>query len=245
MAVGDIRDDLRQRAPGLGGTLLDEPGVIGMLSPAIPFPCYVYDAAADLAAVMPRLLASSPVPRVHITEAHPGRDQLEGAGWDLDQCVTQMVLPLAQRFGPAPDVPGVELERVVVPDGIEEFHAAMSAGFGDALDHPEAEVPRDVILSQGIRLFVARDENGAILGTAGARRRSRGATLFAISVLPKARGRGIGSALTTRATEEMFDAGASSVQLQATVAGHSVYEHAGFGMAGRWVFYRPRVTAAR
>jgi len=100
-------------------------------------------------------------------------------------------------------------------------------------------LPPEVIGAYGIGAFVARQGSDDVIGTAAWRRRARGAQLFAISVHPDHRKRGLGGALTTVAAEAALRSGVDFVQLQATDAGYHVYERAGFGRAGGWVFYRP------
>ena len=239
IAIGDIEDDLRSRHVELGGRLVESPGMIGLLNSPIPYPCYVHADEADLRNVLPRLLNSRPVPRVHLISSHPDRDLLEESGWQVQQEVTQMVLPRSAASSTCPSIDGVTFEELEIPEGIASFYAGMTAGFGDALGDAEEELPREVIATQGIHLFVARDDADQVIGTAGARRRSGGANLFAISVVPGHRDRGIGSALTALASLAMFETGACSIQLYATEEGHRVYERAGFGVAGHWAFYRP------
>lgn len=242
MAVNDILEDLRAHVAEPGGTLLERPGVMGLLDSPIPFPCYVHTVDADLPGILPLLEACRPVPRLHVVDGHPALGLLADRVWPLEQRVRQMVLQTGDHL-PDDECPAdVVLGAAPIPQGIPAFHAAMAAGFGDDLEDAERELPAEVITSQGICLFVARDQGGRIIGTAGARRRGRGANLFAISVVPEHRGRGIGGALTVRASRAMFEAGAQSVQLHATEAGHRVYERAGFEVAGRWSCYRPPVT---
>lgn len=237
LSVRDIVEDLSAHASL--GRVQEWPGAIGILDSPIPFPCYVHGVEADLALILEQLLRSRPVPKLHVVADHPDLALVEAAGWVAEQRVTQMVLTELHRVRHCPPVPGVSYERLAIPQGIPAFYAGMTAGFGEELGDAEEELPREVIVTQGIWLFVARDGQGQVIGTAGARRRGQGANLFAISVVPEHRGRGIGGALTALASQAMLDAGACSVQLHATEAGHGVYERTGFATAGAWLFYRP------
>ena len=238
VAVEELQATARTGAETFGGRLFTLPGAIGVTHAHIPLACWVYEPTADLAAVIAACSPSVPRVPVNVVAEHPDQPLLLEAGWRVDEHVTEMVL-----LEPVQDVSqppaGVTIEPVRVPDGVEEFHAAMARGFEAPLDEPEQWLPLAAISSAGVQLLVARDETGAVIGTAGLRRRGRGASLYAISVPPSRRGRGIGAALTARAAQLAFERGAALVQLQASSSGYPVYERAGFRAAGRWVFYGP------
>jgi GNAT superfamily N-acetyltransferase len=235
LAVDELRTSTRTFAETFGGELLLLPGVSGVLHGAVPLPCWVYDVTADLRAVVHRC-AGTATP-LHVIADHPDQDVLREAGWHFADAVTEMVLLSSAGAGP-PAPAGVVVEGVRL-EGLDEFYAAMAVGFETSPDAPERWLPRAAGRTDGVQLLLARDRDGRAVGTAGLRRRGRGASLFAISVPPSLRGRGIGAALTAHAARAAFDLGAELVQLQASAAGLPVYERAGFRAAGHWAFYEP------
>jgi GNAT superfamily N-acetyltransferase len=237
VAVEELRLSSQVGAETFGGHLFELPGVVGVLGGSLPLPCWVYEPTADLEAVAARFAGSGSA--VHVVADHPDQELLLGGGWQVAEALTEMVLvpPLGEQ--PAAP-PGVVIEHVQVPEGVAEFYATMARGFEAAESAPEMWLPRAATETQGVQLLLARDQRRAPVGTAGLRRRGRGASLFAISVPPSHRGRGIGTALTARAAQAAFGRGAELVQLQASAAGLPVYERAGFRAAGDWVFYEPR-----
>jgi len=216
-----------------GGHLVELPGAAGVVGSAIPIPCWVHDPTADLRAVIDALAAAGEPGPVHIVAEHPQQNLLVNEGWKLEERVTEMVLLDRPEPGPYP----VSIDRVEVPSGLDEFYAAMARGFEVSGNEPETWLPRPAAAVDGVNLFLARDDDGHVIGTAGMRRRGPGAGLFAISVPPALRGRGLGEALTRHASAFAFDLGAEHVQLQASPDGYSVYERVGFRPVGRWVFY--------
>lgn len=238
-AVADVIATARQTYDKYGGELFERPGVIGVVNSRILIDCWVYGDDVDLGPVLAYLKTTAPWPNLNVVMSHPDLALVEKAGWIIEEQATQMVLPRRDALVAVEPPPGVRIEPVVVPDGIAEFHAAMNVGFGGSPGDAESWLPTEVILTSGPGLYVARDENAAVVGTAAWRRRVRSGSLFAISVPPAHRGRGIGGALTTAASAAAFDSGVEFVQLQATAAGHHVYERAGFRVAGVWMFHRP------
>ena len=239
LAVDDIVADTRAAYERFGGELIERPGVIGIVNSRIPRDCWIYEPDVELDDLLRQLAASSPRPQVNLVAAHSGHALVEAAGWVVDEHTTQMVLPTADALVGVDAPPGVRIEPVIVPNGIDELHAAMDAGFEAKPGSAVGWLPREVIVTYQIGLFVARQPTGDVIGTAGWRRRARGAQLFAISVHPDHRRLGLGGALTTVAAEAALASGLDFVQLQATDAGYHVYERAGFGRAGGWTFYRP------
>jgi ribosomal protein S18 acetylase RimI-like enzyme len=234
LAVTEILGTVAGSHDRFGGRLVELPGASGVVGSEIPIPCWVHDRDADLRGVLDALAAGGEPGPVHIVDDHPDQALLLRAGWELDERVTEMVLLERPATGPHT----VRVERVAVPDGVDALYAAMARGFEVSPEEPEAWLPRQATEVEGVQLFLARGPDGEAIGTAGLRRRVRGAGLFAISVPPEHRGRGIGEALTRHAAQAAFDHGAELVQLQASPDGYGVYARVGFQPAGRWAFYR-------
>lgn len=237
LALEQLRLDVRSRQQAFGGRLLTLPGALGVADASVRIPCWVHDPAADLGEVIAACRTSrTPMP-IHILADHPDQQLVLDAGWVLAEHLTEMLLlePPPPRDAP----PGVAIEPVRVPGGLEEFYAAMARGFEAHPHEPEQWLPRAAIATDGVQLLVARDDAGAVVGTAGLRPRGDGANLYAISVPPQHRRQGIGTALTAAAAQAAFAQGAALVHLHASPAGYPIYERAGFRVVGSWALYDP------
>lgn len=93
-------------------------------------------------------------------------------------------------------------------------------------------------------VFLA-EEDGVALGTGAALRMGTTGWIGGVCVVPEARGRGLGGAITAAAVEWLRDRGAATVLLYATALGQPVYERLGFvtdGAADLWVGEAPGVA---
>ena len=85
------------------------------------------------------------------------------------------------------------------------------------------------------RVFVAEDEDGAVVGTAVVTVNGPVAWIGTIWVASKARGRGLGTALTMATIDAADAAGARTLLLVATDAGRPLYERLGFATQTAYV----------
>jgi predicted N-acetyltransferase YhbS len=114
--------------------------------------------------------------------------------------------------------------RLAEPADVDAALGVMSVGFGSPYGKPSvhtltAEAPEG-------RLMVAEREDGTIVGTAGAVSFGPSAWVGGVAVLPEARGRRLGEALTAAALDAIGPH--DTIQLLATAVGQPIYERLGF-----------------
>jgi ribosomal protein S18 acetylase RimI-like enzyme len=157
------------------------------------------------------------------------------AGLAVDECpLLVLAEPLPASRPGAAEVSVLDADSDLVPAAI----AAVSAGFAGTDD---VAVPSDKAVARWRRLMdagliataIALDADGTVVG--GGSHIPRGSTteLVGIAVLPRARGRGVGEALTRALVEDAAAQGVDTVFLSArddTVA--RVYERVGFRRVG-------------
>ncbi len=139
-----------------------------------------------------------------------------------------LVAPAALR--PGPDVPGLEVERVVGLCRLATFTSTLVEGMGGA---PVPDLPPIAREPAGTDCYLG------LLGgepVATAIRYSDGgvAGIYGVATLARARRRGIGRAMTEHALRDGFAVGDQRGFLQATEIGRPLYEAMGF----RWAFDR-------
>jgi predicted N-acetyltransferase YhbS len=114
--------------------------------------------------------------------------------------------------------------RLAGPGDLDAALGVMSVGFGSPYTRPSvhtlsAEAPEG-------RLLVAENAEGTIVGTAGALSFGPTAWVGGVAVLPEARGKRLGEALTAAALDAIGEH--PTVQLLATPVGRPIYERLGF-----------------
>lgn len=147
--------------------------------------------------------------------------------------------PLLVLDGPVhlPSAPGVTVEMLDPDDPrVADARAAVSAGF-EGRDDLRPERVAAVIVQRAraglIRVVGAFADTGRAVGGGTSAPRGTTTELTGIAVLPRARGRGVGAAITAVLARDGLDAGATTVWLSATddvVA--RVYERVGFVRVG-------------
>jgi GNAT superfamily N-acetyltransferase len=131
---------------------------------------------------------------------------------------------------PVPDVAvdGLEIDTAVNPDEVWVFErTAVRAGGGDdaLAAHPPFSIHgRESGQVPGLRLILGKLD-GRPVGTAVAARWAGGVCITGVTVVPEARGRRVGSALTAAALRWAPGVPAS---LSASALGYHVYERLGF-----------------
>jgi ribosomal protein S18 acetylase RimI-like enzyme len=148
---------------------------------------------------------------------------------------------LAQKL-PEPELPaGTRIDRVADGRALVDFTAVAAAGFG--LHGLPAKVAQQILgdatraLSPELAFYLAYvDERPA--ATAISLLSHGIAGLYWIASLPELHRRGLGSAITRRASNDAFDAGAGAVILQASTHGEPVYRRLGYRtlVEYRWYF---------
>jgi GNAT superfamily N-acetyltransferase len=97
-------------------------------------------------------------------------------------------------------------------------------------------IPRAMESDPDVRLFTAYLD-GRPVGSSGAIRTSEVASVVAVGVIPEARRRGVGTAVSWAAVEAGRDWGCDAVLLEATEMGYAVYEAMGFQTITRYVAF--------
>lgn len=146
--------------------------------------------------------------------------------------------PLMVLADPAPtSLPdGLRVELLDADDArLPMVYAAVSAGFAETDDVGSPKDPgalREAVASGVLRMVGAFDDSG-VLGGGSHSPRGRVTELTGIAVLPRARGRGVGAALTAALVEDARSLGVGTVFLSAgspRVA--AIYGRVGFRTVG-------------
>ena len=148
--------------------------------------------------------------------------------------VEKCPLLVLRRLG-APTPAGVTTRVLQVDDDLEPVLGVVAAAFGGSDEvHPHPGGPRRAMMAAGLlRLVAAYDDDGTVIG--GGSHSPRGVTteLTGIAVLPRARGRGVGAALTTALVVDARARGTTTCFLSAQDdAVARVYARVGFGRVG-------------
>jgi ribosomal protein S18 acetylase RimI-like enzyme len=143
-----------------------------------------------------------------------------------------MVVEDAGRLDAAQKVTGLVIRELAPREA--EVHARVAAlGF---------EVPSDTFLqlmtppllaAPGVRCYVGEVDGQPVTTGLGVTLGSR-VGIFNIATLPEHRRRGYAAAITARAVEDGFDAGAKWSFLQSSEQGYKVYERLGFRTMEAW-----------
>lgn len=134
---------------------------------------------------------------------------------------------LAPLPDPASLPPGVTVERVATVERLRVYNDTVAAGFGmprewlAPLDAPEMLAFPDAVFYLGLL-------DGVPVATAMRCATHRVAGVYNIAVLPQARRRGIGAALTRHAALDGADEGCPASVLQASEEGFPVYQRMGY-----------------
>jgi GNAT superfamily N-acetyltransferase len=180
---------------------------------------------------------------------HETTPSLLGAAGDAGLDVAENPLlvfdePVDEPGGGRVDEPAHRV-RVLGPDDdlLPEVVGAIGAGFRgtDAVEAGDPGTRSDLIRAGLLSVVAAFDESGEVVG--GGSHGVRGATteVTGIAVLPRARRRGLGAAITQALVADARDRGVGTIFLSAqddTVA--RVYEHVGFVRVGTACVASPR-----
>lgn len=236
-------DSYRSFVGDLGGEFR-EFGSIGAFLGGIPLPfanggLVLRDTtAADLEAAI-AWVAAAHVPYVIRLERSlaPGlQPVIDAYALDLvPEPMPGMVLtPVPAPLPPAPDV---TVEKV--DDGSYAEYIRVLIETGLPAQWAELTFPRRLIETDGLAFFLARLD-GRPAGTATAVRTSDAGGLYSVGTVEDARRRGVGSAVTWAALEQIRTWGCSAAVLQSSAMGHAMYRSMGFRDVVDYVRFRPR-----
>ena len=250
-------ESLREFQRGFGraardGEVIELPGVVACVTPALGFRSIVnaavYETAAQLRAALPELGERYDARGVtawgvwvHESDSE-ARDALAEHGLRLDSSPTAMAREIDASIGGKSDgdgPAGIACERT---DDIEAFDATFSAAY----ELPGAgafvySLPR---LADEYRLYLARDSGDRGDGPAGCcvatvhHRGDCGVTL--VGTVPTGRRRGLATAAMRYALAEAVRDGCTTTTLQATAAGRPVYRRLGYREFGAMELWEKR-----
>ncbi len=112
---------------------------------------------------------------------------------------------------------------------------AVHASFGETDDYEPAELQSqpDLIASGDLIMVAAYDDAGTVVGGGSASPRGEVTELMGIGIIPRGRGRGLGTAVTEALTRAALHAGVTTVFLSAGSDGAaSIYRRVGFEDVG-------------
>ena len=221
--------------------LLDEPGLIGAVSPArgargglllthelTPdrLDAVLHQGRPQWVAVLPRAEAMVAAVTQH--------------GWDVVEQRYAMALPDLTQVREVPMPSDITVQPVALHRGASGY--PLDAALRLAVEYGEKAAPaafRDLELEarllrklSGIQFFAATTEDGSCVGTAGSRVVDRSALIASVATYPTARKRGIGTAMTAVALRAAAEAGAVEAYLDSTEAGRGIYRRLGFVEVG-------------
>lgn len=149
-----------------------------------------------------------------------------------------MVLDDDRRLAPALEVDGLALRQLAPDQGAT--HARVAAGGQVVRDEAAylSVTSPEVLRTEGLRCYVGELE-GRPVTTALSVTTGDCVAVFSVATLPGHRRRGFGSAVTSRAVLDGFDAGARWAWLSASEAGFPVYRDMGFVTVERLDMWEP------
>jgi ribosomal protein S18 acetylase RimI-like enzyme len=163
-------------------------------------------------------------------------------GEDSPLMSCDLTWPLPPRESPS----GVRIKRVSDPETFARWVSVAVSGFEFEAPYQAAAAELFSVLSydESMRQYLALlDGEPAAVATLFLAGEVAG--FFNIATLPKARGKGIGSAITTQCLHDARDAGRRAALLSSTALGFPVYRRLGFtteGMVAHY-FWRPEPAA--
>jgi ribosomal protein S18 acetylase RimI-like enzyme len=228
-----------------GGEAIEREGVFAGVNPQVPersvFNSVVYSDGEALGAIRDELAAAY---------------ASNGCAWTVwvpeeDSASAEMLADAGHRLDAEPRAMGMELTGFSEPDlaGIEWIRSEDTSEAALLNDHaygyPEGTWLRGTGRGpEGLITYLTRSE-GAPVATVAARYVDGDCSIWSVATEPRARGRGLASALMRLALWEAAEAGCATTTLQATKLGAPVYGalgYADFGALQMWE-YRPAEIA--
>ena len=222
-----------------GARLVERPGLRLVDSgTAVPFLNGVVsrdlaDGAGDAVAEVTAMLRDRGAPAMWwpLPSGTPAElpSRLEASGWKHTESMPWMGRGLDAALPAAPDVPGLEVRRVLGEEDQAAWLVAMRDGFG--IPGPIMDALVRVGSAMGpagpwLRFVALLD--GRPVGSAGVHLTGDLAGLYNVTTLPSLRRRGVGTAATLVALDAMRDHEVRTAVLGTTEMGRSIYERLGF-----------------
>ncbi len=137
---------------------------------------------------------------------------------------SEHALSLRARPADGPADPTLSVREATAAD-IPDLTSLFLDGFGDVFIDPN----RPLVEERRRTLMIAREDE--TIGTLSVSRQGRGAAIYGFVVASAWRGRGIGRAILTHVSRDLFDAGADKVELEVEVTNDralALYTSVGF-----------------
>jgi GNAT superfamily N-acetyltransferase len=236
----------RLAAGSPGGRVIEADGIIAAVTPAARylsvFNGVVYEDAGALEAALPQLAdAYDEAGVLAWTVWVPAADRdaaavLEAAGHVLDASPTAMAVGLGDLELSAPEALDADTDATA-----EQFEALSIEGFGG-----KAEYARGAMSGfdgPDCHRHVAR-LHGRPVATVGVYDHQGDGGVYYVATLPEARGRGVATALMTRALLDAHERGCETTSLQATKLGRPIYERLDYRDLGAIEMWERRRSSA-
>lgn len=208
------------------------PGAFGMVT-GVPFPTlngvWVHSADVDpaqLSALVQAVPKSSPWSVQVCGDARPIAERT------LDDFVLAAQVPL-MTLQALPKASPTPLDIRVLPPGDFDARTAIAAGAFEVSVEDMRAATALFSRIDGYRMYLGSMAGHAVT-TAVSIQRADSVGIFDVATPAAQRGHGYGSAITCRALNDAFAAGATWAWLQSSDDGYHVYEHLGFQTVDTW-----------
>lgn len=165
-------------------------------------------------------------------------DHLTASGLTHAGDSPMMALDLTLPLPPAEAPSGVSIERVTDPETYTRWVTVALDGFGFSDETKvilRPMIDRMGYDEQALQYLAWLD--GEPVATATLFLGDENAAIFNVTTLPKARGKGVGSAITARCLRDAHDTGCHYALLLSSAMGASMYRHLGFTTQGTVAYY--------
>ncbi|MBT0772336.1 GNAT family N-acetyltransferase [Kineosporia sp. J2-2] len=177
---------------------------------------------------------TDPGPEIMALAADFGITELSRPGFMTAPAQRLELRDEAPATGPgSPGLPGLRIEAAG-PDRYEEYTDVLTRGFEAPAGTFGTAMGGTVLALPGLTGYLALDEGRAVGTGLGLTSPDGVLSVFNVAVVPAARGRGIGRALTQAALRDGLRRGARVVGLQGSEMGRPLYESLGLRETERW-----------
>ena len=224
---------------------IDEPGVLGVLSPVTQL-LVTDDRAFDLlGALLPEVSAG--MIRVVAAATRCLGLITDDPAWAANPATAMVCRDLAKiRSDPLPQELTLRPVRRLAdePAGVPLEDAVAAALSADPRIEDEPRTFAEYLrsLPPAFRLFAAVDSTNVVRATSGSGVYGTYATVLFVNTHPDWRRRGIGQAMTGVALRAAHDSGATRACLDATAAGRAIYAHLDFEIAAEVIRFSRAVV---
>ncbi|MEA2403901.1 MAG: hypothetical protein QOE08_548 [Thermoleophilaceae bacterium] len=229
---------------GKDGRVIERPGVVASVCPAIGFRSIfnaaAYTDAGDLGTTLPEL-----------------RSEWESAAvnaWGVwapagDEDAAALLTDAGLKIDSSPMAMAASVDAIAKPEGGVSVEPASDLTELDAVLAGAYDFPPGVIvyafpdLVERFRCSVARDESGEAMAALATAEADGDLGFTMVGTRPEARGRGFASELMRQAVAAAAERGCTTTSLQASAMGHGVYARLGYEDLGAYHLWEHRTPA--